>query len=93
MYLQHCVITVSYECTFIVIIVSVISYINTEVTISSKTRSDVDIEVRSNVVLYGVYVCGVCVRVFVCVVCVFVCCVCLCVCVCVWCVCVFVCGV
>jgi hypothetical protein len=45
------VFTVSYEGTLIIKIMSITWYINIQVTSSSKTRSHVDIQVRSNVVL------------------------------------------
>jgi hypothetical protein len=44
------VFTISYEGTFITKIVSIIRYIDTQVTSSSEIRSDVDIQVRSGVV-------------------------------------------
>jgi hypothetical protein len=48
-----CVLTISYEGTFI-IIMSIIRYINIQVTSSSKTPNHVDIQVRGNVVV-GIY--------------------------------------
>ena len=43
--------TISYEGTFVIKIVSIIWYTNTQIRSNSKTRSDVDIQVRSNIVI------------------------------------------